>query len=62
MKITTSDRMVSDVLKEFLFIPRLQRPYSWEKEQVEQFWNDTIVENPTDYFIGLSCSTSRGTN
>jgi len=52
MKITTSDRMVSDVLKEFLFIPRFQRPYSWEKEQVEQFWNDTIVENPTDYFIG----------
>jgi hypothetical protein len=52
MKITTSDRMASDVLKEFLFIPRFQRPYSWEKEQVEQFWNDTIVENPTDYFIG----------
>lgn len=52
MKITTLDRAVSDILKEFLFIPRFQRPYSWEKEQVEQFWQDTILENSSDYFIG----------
>ncbi len=52
MKITTLDRTVADLLKEFVFIPRFQRPYSWEKDQVEQFWDDTIVENKSDYFIG----------
>jgi uncharacterized protein DUF262 len=52
MKITTLDRTVADVLKEFMFVPRFQRPYSWEKEQVEQFWEDTVRENKSDYFIG----------
>jgi uncharacterized protein with ParB-like and HNH nuclease domain len=52
MKIDTRDTTISDLLKDFLVIPRFQRPYSWEKEQVEQFWSDALSENPGDYFIG----------
>lgn len=52
MKIDTHDRTVGDLLKQLFFIPRFQRPYSWERDQVEQFWNDALIENPTDYFIG----------
>src|SRR5947209_16055653 len=33
-------------------IPRFQRPYSWERENIEDFWNDTILGGDTDYFIG----------
>lgn len=52
MKITSLDRTVEDLFKQLLFVPRFQRPYDWEKEHVEQFWSDTIVENDKDYFIG----------
>ncbi len=36
-------------------IPRYQRSFSWEKEQVEKFWYDildTIDEDRKDYFFG----------
>jgi uncharacterized protein with ParB-like and HNH nuclease domain len=53
MKISTLDKTVNGLLlKDFFFVSRFQRPYSWEKEQVEQFWRDTIVENAAEYFIG----------
>jgi uncharacterized protein with ParB-like and HNH nuclease domain len=53
MKITTLDRNVQEVLSlGYYNIPRFQRPFSWEKTQVEDFWSDTITDNTTDYFIG----------
>jgi uncharacterized protein with ParB-like and HNH nuclease domain len=36
-------------------IPQFQRNYSWEKEHVEDFWNDawdTINENNNNYYFG----------
>jgi uncharacterized protein with ParB-like and HNH nuclease domain len=33
-------------------IPRFQRPYSWERAEVEDFWTDTVVDSDSDYFIG----------
>ena len=33
-------------------IPRYQRPYSWEQEIIDDFWQDTIVAEDNDYFIG----------
>ena len=33
-------------------VPRFQRPYSWTREELEDFWQDTIVEGDADYFIG----------
>jgi len=53
MKITCIDKEMKAVLESgFYKVPRFQRPYSWEKENVEEFWNDTIVEGDIDYFIG----------
>ncbi|MCU6178101.1 DUF262 domain-containing protein [Enterobacter roggenkampii] len=33
-------------------IPRFQRPYSWEKDEVENFWEDITKNNDENYFIG----------
>lgn len=53
MKITCLDKQVAQFLKEsFYRIPRFQRPYSWDRANVEDFWNDTVVENDAEYFIG----------
>jgi uncharacterized protein with ParB-like and HNH nuclease domain len=53
MKITCLDKKVGQLLGEsFYKIPRFQRPYSWDHTNLEEFWNDTIVENDSDYFIG----------
>lgn len=53
MKITCLDKQVGQFLKEsFYRIPRFQRPYSWDRTNVEEFWNDAVVENEAQYFIG----------
>ncbi|HKT13725.1 MAG TPA: DUF262 domain-containing HNH endonuclease family protein [Terriglobia bacterium] len=53
MKITCLDKDTGQMLGEsFYKIPRFQRPYSWDHANLEEFWNDTIVENDSDYFIG----------
>lgn len=53
MKIACLDKEVGKLLGEaFYKIPRFQRPYSWDHANLEEFWNDTIVDNDSDYFIG----------
>jgi len=53
MKITSLDKEIRKVFETGYYnIPRFQRPYSWEKEQVLEFWNDTIIDSESDYFIG----------
>lgn len=53
MKITSLDKTIGETLAlGYYRIPRFQRPFSWEKDQVEEFWVDTIAENQIDYFIG----------
>lgn len=53
MKITTLDKDVKGVLSSHYYkIPRFQRPYSWLREHVDDYWNDTVVEVEEDYFIG----------
>lgn len=53
MKITCIDKEVRKVFETgYYVIPRFQRPYSWEKDHVAEFWDDAIVENSADYFIG----------
>lgn len=37
---------------EYFLIPRFQRPYSWEPENLEDFWRDVVVDNAVGYFIG----------
>ncbi len=53
MKIESTDKTVAQLLRSsFYQIPRFQRPYSWEAREVEDFWQDTIVDSDADYFIG----------
>lgn len=53
MKITSLDKEIRKVFETGYYnIPRFQRAYSWEKEQVLEFWNDTIIDSESDYFIG----------
>jgi hypothetical protein len=53
MKITCLDKQVGQLLGEAYYkIPRFQRPYSWDHVNVEEFWNDAVVESESDYFIG----------
>jgi uncharacterized protein with ParB-like and HNH nuclease domain len=61
MKIESSDRKIDELLKgNTFFIPRFQRAYSWEAEQIVQFWSD-IVDNIKDsYFIGSIVVYKRG--
>jgi len=42
-----------DVLESgFYRIPRFQRPYSWDRENIEDFWKDVVINSDADYFIG----------
>lgn len=64
MKIESQDRTVEELLNAAYFkVPRFQRPYSWERAEVEDFWNDTIADADGEYFIGsiVLFSHSQGT-
>lgn len=53
MKIEANDKEVQDIFSSGYFqIPRFQRPYSWGKDEVENFWSDIIGDNTDSYFIG----------
>lgn len=53
MKIESQDKRVDELLKGSTFIiPRFQRPYSWEQDQVNQFWSDILDNISESYFIG----------
>lgn len=52
MIIKPTDRTIKTLLDTgFYKIPRFQRPYSWDKENVDDFWTDVTSADP-DYFIG----------
>jgi uncharacterized protein with ParB-like and HNH nuclease domain len=61
MEIKPVDQTVKTLLESFFHrIPRFQRPYSWDRENVADFWNDAVTSDDLDYFIG-SFVVYRGT-
>ena len=53
MKIEANDKEVLDIFSLGYFqIPRFQRPYSWSEEEVNNFWDDVVIEDNAQYFIG----------
>lgn len=53
MHIKPSDKTLKNLLDaNFFKIPRFQRAYSWDKENVDDFWTDAITSDLPDYFIG----------
>ncbi|MDO8813339.1 MAG: DUF262 domain-containing protein [Gallionella sp.] len=46
MELNAVTRSVGDIFsvnKRYL-VPRFQREYSWSKEEVDEFWDDTALE------------------
>lgn len=53
MKIQCVDRDVRQILESGTYmIPRFQRPFSWDRDNVDEFWFDSTSEVKKDYFIG----------
>ena len=53
MKIESFDQEIRNLLSSGYYrIPRFQRPFSWTRENIQEFWDDVIRDNPADYFIG----------
>ncbi len=53
MKIESQDADIESLLDTGYFhIPRFQRPYSWEEENIADFWEDVVTNTSPDYFIG----------
>lgn len=53
MKIESADQDIRTLLSSAYYrIPRFQRPYSWDRENVQEFWDDIVRDSPPDYFIG----------
>lgn len=53
MKIESRDVDIESLLRSsYFYIPRFQRPYSWEDDNILDFWEDIISSQFDDYFIG----------
>ena len=53
MKIESKDTDVESLLDgSYFYIPRFQRPYSWDIDNINDFWFDLIASQSDDYFIG----------
>jgi len=53
MKIESHDSDIESLLdSSYFYIPRFQRPYSWEDENILDLWNDLISSQSAEYFIG----------
>jgi hypothetical protein len=52
LKIESKDTDIESLLDgSFFEIPRFQRPYSWDDENINDFWEDIIENKNDDYFI-----------
>lgn len=61
MKIQCIDSDIRKVLESGVYtIPRFQRPFSWDKENIEEFWGDTTSDIKKDYFIGAIVTYTMG--
>ena len=53
MKIESTDQHIRTLLASgYYHIPRFQRPYSWTRENIQDFWDDVVKDAPANYFIG----------
>ncbi len=53
MKIESHDVSLEKLLQgNYFVIPKFQRPYSWEIDQISEFWNDIVANIGESYFIG----------
>jgi hypothetical protein len=61
MKIESTDLDIRNLLSAGYYrIPRFQRPYSWTRENIQDFWDDVVKEQPENYFIGSMVTFKEG--
>jgi hypothetical protein len=61
MKIESTDQDIRNLLSSGYYrIPRFQRPYSWTRENIQEFWDDVVRDRPVDYFIGSMVAFKEG--
>ncbi len=61
MKIESTDQDIRNLLSSGYYrIPRFQRPYSWTKENIQEFWDDIVKDRPVEYFIGSMVAFKEG--
>jgi hypothetical protein len=61
VKIESTDQDIRNLLSSGHYrIPRFQRPYSWTKENVQEFWDDIVRDRPVEYFIGSMVAFKEG--
>lgn len=61
MKIESEDIDVENLLdSRFFSIPRFQRPYSWDDENIQDLWDDVMSADGEDYFIGSMVAYREG--
>ncbi|NMM82016.1 hypothetical protein B2J86_13955 [Acidovorax sp. SRB_14] len=60
MKIQCQDHNIEFILQSNYFeIPRFQRPYSWDRDNWDEFWTDVFDSKQNDYFIGSVATFSK---
>jgi hypothetical protein len=63
MNITPRNMTVQALFQSTFFrIPRFQRPYSWDRANLEDFWADVIETESKDYFIGSMVFYAKSNN
>lgn len=61
MKIESEDIDIESLLAgRFFSIPRFQRPYSWEDDNILDLWDDVMSAKGEDYFIGSMVMYKQG--
>ena len=63
MKIESHDSDIETLLGAgYFYIPKFQRPYSWDESNLLEFWDDVITHPSPDYFIGSMVVFKRDKN
>lgn len=53
MKVTPVSKTLADIFRgNFLKIPRFQRAYDWDRDNLTEFWNDIRERTDPEYFMG----------
>lgn len=53
MQVKPYDSTLEKLFRSAYFkIPRFQRPYSWDKGNIEEFWNDIVAAGKQSHFVG----------
>lgn len=63
MHIKPYDSKIQKLFQSSFFkIPRFQRPYSWDKGNVEDFWADIVASGKREHFIGSMVFYTEGSD